>query len=110
MMPWVRALNSPNSTSLLISFIVAEVSGQTVKVKKEKTVNIDMELELTGDSTRMDEDEMANWVIDTQFQKDQTRLKIPEDPVQWTQMQVKYWLQWAIKQFQLVKSTLFYIL
>ncbi|XP_036324535.1 DNA-binding protein Ets97D isoform X1 [Rhagoletis pomonella] len=42
-----------------------------------------------------------NWVLDNKFKKEQTRLKIPEDPNEWTIAQVKHWFQWAIRQFEL---------
>uniref|UniRef100_A0A1A9X3X8 ETS domain-containing protein n=1 Tax=Glossina brevipalpis TaxID=37001 RepID=A0A1A9X3X8_9MUSC len=42
-----------------------------------------------------------NWVLDTEFQKEQARLRIPDNPNDWTVLQVKYWFQWAIKQFDL---------
>lgn len=42
------------------------------------------------------------WIIDTQFRKDQMRLKISDDPREWTVAQVKHWLQWAVRQFNLV--------
>lgn len=43
------------------------------------------------------------WIIDSQFRKDQTRLKISDDPREWTIAQVKHWLQWAVRQFNLVR-------
>lgn len=44
------------------------------------------------------------WIIDSQFRKDQTRLKISDDPREWTIAQVKHWLQWAVRQFNLVRT------
>lgn len=40
-----------------------------------------------------------NWAIDNAFKRDQTRLKIPDNPVEWTRPQVRFWLEWARKQF-----------
>lgn len=48
------------------------------------------------------DDHVINWVLDNKFKKDQARLKIPDDPVEWTSAQVKHWLQWAVRQFNLV--------
>ncbi|XP_011186344.1 DNA-binding protein Ets97D isoform X2 [Zeugodacus cucurbitae] len=42
-----------------------------------------------------------NWVLDNKFKKEQVRLKIPEDPNEWTTVQVKHWFQWAVRQFEL---------
>ncbi|XP_055531408.1 DNA-binding protein Ets97D [Wyeomyia smithii] len=41
------------------------------------------------------------WVCDTNFKRDQQRLNIPDDPVEWTVAQVKHWIQWAVRTFQL---------
>lgn len=45
-----------------------------------------------------------NWVLDNKFKKEQIRLKIPEDPNEWTTVQVKHWFQWAVRQFELVSG------
>ncbi|XP_055587110.1 DNA-binding protein Ets97D-like [Uranotaenia lowii] len=41
------------------------------------------------------------WVCDTNFKRDQQRLNIPDDPIEWTVAQVKHWIQWAVRTFQL---------
>lgn len=41
------------------------------------------------------------WVCDTNFKRDQQRLNIPDDPIEWTVAQVKHWIQWAIRTFAL---------
>lgn len=41
------------------------------------------------------------WMVDYNFKNDQISKQIPDDPVQWNVQQVKYWLQWAIKQFKM---------
>lgn len=46
--------------------------------------------------------EAIKWVIDNQFKKDLTRLRISDDPKEWSIAQVKHWLQWAVRQFNLV--------
>lgn len=55
-----------------------------------------------------DDDEMVDggqsalrWVCDNNFKRDQQRLNIPDDPVEWTVAQVKHWTQWAVRTFQL---------
>ncbi|XP_005176667.1 DNA-binding protein Ets97D-like isoform X1 [Musca domestica] len=45
-----------------------------------------------------------NWVLDSKFRREQTRLKIPDDPNEWTVPQVKYWFQWAMREFQLADA------
>nr|CAD7575829.1 unnamed protein product [Timema californicum] len=65
---------------------------------------------------------VIRWIVDSQFKKDQERLKIPADPHQWAMAHVRYiqviktwvndcavscstlthWLQWAVRQFNLV--------
>lgn len=55
-----------------------------------------------GDSVKSE----PKWVQDYQFQSDLARLKISNDPAEWTVAQVKHWLQYAVRQFNLV-STLF---
>ncbi|XP_076457817.1 GA-binding protein alpha chain-like isoform X2 [Babylonia areolata] len=47
-------------------------------------------------------DNVTRWVIDQNFRRDQDRLKIPYDPVLWTRVHVKHWIQWAVKEFGLV--------
>ncbi|KFB36845.1 AGAP004337-PA-like protein [Anopheles sinensis] len=41
------------------------------------------------------------WVCDHNFKRDQQRLNIPEDPKEWTVAQVKHWIQWAVRTFNL---------
>ncbi|KXJ81620.1 hypothetical protein RP20_CCG018726 [Aedes albopictus] len=61
-----------------------------------------------------DDDEMMGdggqsalrWVCDTNFKRDQQRLNIPDDPLEWTVAQVKHWIQWAVKIFQLTSIKL----
>lgn len=57
-----------------------------------------------GENTKVDtiKDNVIRWIVDTNFKKDQERLKIPDDPSQWTMSHVKHWLQWAVRQFNLV--------
>ncbi|XP_058461955.1 DNA-binding protein Ets97D [Malaya genurostris] len=60
-----------------------------------------------------DDDEMGEggqsalrWVCDTNFKRDQQRLNIPDDPVEWTVAHVKHWIQWAVRTFQLANIKL----
>lgn len=40
-----------------------------------------------------------NWAIDNAFKREQLRLQIPDNPVAWTKPNVRFWLQWAMRQF-----------
>ncbi|XP_011686183.1 PREDICTED: DNA-binding protein Ets97D isoform X2 [Wasmannia auropunctata] len=49
---------------------------------------------------------VIKWMIDAQYKKDQERLKIPNDPKDWSETHVKHWLQWAVRQFNIVSLRL----
>ncbi|XP_063988181.1 DNA-binding protein Ets97D isoform X1 [Diachasmimorpha longicaudata] len=49
---------------------------------------------------------IIRWSVDAQYKQEQERLKIPADPRSWTQTHVKHWLQWAVRQFNLVSLRL----
>ncbi|XP_011881306.1 PREDICTED: DNA-binding protein Ets97D isoform X2 [Vollenhovia emeryi] len=49
---------------------------------------------------------VIKWMIDAQYKKDQERLKIPNDPRDWSETHVKHWLQWAVRQFNIVSLRL----
>ncbi|XP_048516039.1 DNA-binding protein Ets97D isoform X2 [Athalia rosae] len=49
---------------------------------------------------------VIRWMVDAQYKKEQERLKIPADPKDWSQAHVKHWLQWAVRQFNLVSLRL----
>ncbi|CAG5131697.1 unnamed protein product [Candidula unifasciata] len=44
---------------------------------------------------------VTRWIVDQNFRRDQERLKIPFDPAQWSELHVKHWIQWAVKEFRL---------
>lgn len=44
---------------------------------------------------------ITRWIVDQNFRRDQERLKIPFDPMQWTEVHVRHWIQWAVKEFGL---------
>lgn len=50
---------------------------------------------------------VIRWVVDGQFKKDQERLKIPTDPLEWEVAHVRHWFQWAVRQFNLVGVQLY---
>ncbi|XP_008558078.1 DNA-binding protein Ets97D [Microplitis demolitor] len=49
---------------------------------------------------------VIKWMVDVQYKQEQERLKIPADPVEWSQTHVKHWLQWAVRQFNLASIRL----
>lgn len=49
---------------------------------------------------------VIKWMVDAQYKKDQERLKIPTDPKEWSETHVKHWLQWAVRQFNLISLRL----
>lgn len=75
-----------------------EEEAKPKKIKRELA-------ELTPTSASSAKDKPClNWVLDNKFRREQTRLKIPDDPNEWTVPQVKYWFQWAMREFQLVST------
>ncbi|KAL1489438.1 hypothetical protein ABEB36_014333 [Hypothenemus hampei] len=44
---------------------------------------------------------IVQWQVDLQYKKEQDRLRIPLDPAEWTNLHVRHWLQWAVRQFNL---------
>lgn len=44
---------------------------------------------------------VIQWQVDLAYKKEQERLKIPSDPMQWTELHVRHWIQWAVRQFNL---------
>ncbi|XP_046338901.1 GA-binding protein alpha chain-like isoform X1 [Haliotis rufescens] len=44
---------------------------------------------------------VTRWIVDQNFRREQERLKIPFDPVQWSEVHVRHWIQWAVKEFAL---------
>ncbi|KAL3270738.1 hypothetical protein HHI36_021263 [Cryptolaemus montrouzieri] len=44
---------------------------------------------------------VVQWQVDLNFKKEQERLKIPSDPMEWDVTHVRHWLQWAVRHFHL---------
>ncbi|TGZ46377.1 DNA-binding protein Ets97D homolog [Temnothorax longispinosus] len=57
-------------------------------------------------TTQENKRNVIKWMIDAQYKKEQERLKIPNDPRDWSEAHVKHWLQWAVRQFNLVSLRL----
>lgn len=73
-----------------------ETDGSEVENYVEK-----MDEEISSEKEEKDNSPIIRWVVDTNFKRDQARLKIPDDPIEWTTAQVKHWLQYAVRQFNL---------
>ncbi|XP_026740071.1 DNA-binding protein Ets97D isoform X1 [Trichoplusia ni] len=43
----------------------------------------------------------VKWVVDAQF-KSEHRIRIPDDPAEWSVQHVKLWIQWAVRRFNLI--------
>ncbi|KAK2709323.1 DNA-binding protein Ets97D-like isoform X2 [Artemia franciscana] len=48
-----------------------------------------------------EEEIKTRWVEDPLFKAEQERLKMPDDPCEWTREHVQFWLNWAVKRFSL---------
>ncbi|XP_072948539.1 DNA-binding protein Ets97D [Epargyreus clarus] len=44
----------------------------------------------------------VKWVVDSHFRTDHTRVRIPDDPGDWSVQHVKLWIVWAVRQFNLI--------
>ncbi|XP_072375114.1 DNA-binding protein Ets97D-like [Diabrotica undecimpunctata] len=49
---------------------------------------------------------IVQWQVDGNYKKEQERLKIPSDPMEWTALHVRHWVQWAVRQFNLTNIKL----
>ncbi|KAL0858705.1 hypothetical protein ABMA27_011186 [Loxostege sticticalis] len=72
-----------------------EVEESTPQTEEEEETSVDMEAVSGAQS-----ESTVKWVVDTQFKNDH-RVKIPDDPRQWSVQHVKLWIQWAVRQFNL---------
>lgn len=88
----------PNEDVLTTTNPESEITtdGSEVENNVEK-----MDEEASSELEEKDNSPIIRWVVDTNFKRDQARLKIPDDPVEWTTAQVKHWLQYAVRQFNL---------
>ncbi|KAK3107650.1 hypothetical protein FSP39_019170 [Pinctada imbricata] len=44
---------------------------------------------------------VTRWIVDQHFRREQERLRIPFDPVLWSELHVRHWIEWGIKEFKL---------
>lgn len=46
-------------------------------------------------------EQITRWVVSPEYRQEQERLKIPSEPLNWTQDHVQHWIKWAVQQFNL---------
>ncbi|XP_046979822.1 DNA-binding protein Ets97D-like isoform X1 [Schistocerca americana] len=44
---------------------------------------------------------VIRWVVDSNYKREQEKLKIPTDPAEWSVTHVRHWLTWAVRTFNL---------
>lgn len=81
-----------------------ESHDDTEEESKPKKVKRELNESSASTTAAQSEKPCLNWVLDSKFRKEQIRLKIPEDPTDWSVAQVKYWFQWAVREFELVSK------
>uniref|UniRef100_A0A182J6M3 ETS domain-containing protein n=1 Tax=Anopheles atroparvus TaxID=41427 RepID=A0A182J6M3_ANOAO len=85
-------------------FVAGEKSKVYTVIKEEALHFPDHSMDECDESDIELGDEVARslpWVCDYAFKRDQQRLGIPENPADWTVAQVKHWIQWAVRTFNL---------
>ncbi|XP_045465584.1 DNA-binding protein Ets97D isoform X2 [Harmonia axyridis] len=55
----------------------------------------------TGEENSSKSKNIVQWQVDLNFRKEQERLKMPLDPIDWGVIHVRHWLQWAVRHFNL---------
>ncbi|XP_058118755.1 DNA-binding protein Ets97D isoform X1 [Anopheles coustani] len=117
-----EAQETANAVAAIINSVSAEEREKERKKAKEKEFRASEKSQVSAateeeamhfpDNSLDDCDESDNelgseetrslpWVCDHMFKRDQQRLNIPEDPKEWTVAQVKHWIQWAVRTFNL---------
>ncbi|XP_059061094.1 DNA-binding protein Ets97D-like [Achroia grisella] len=73
----------------------AEAETEVETVAEEALIT-----EVESDETCIPHAAAVKWVVDAQFKSDH-RVKVPDDPAQWSVQHVKLWVVWAVRQFNL---------
>ncbi|XP_017142808.1 DNA-binding protein Ets97D [Drosophila miranda] len=94
--PVTAQLSPPDSLSVESSPSVSPVKTESLKRRRIKEECEDEPVEPVKSVKPV-----LNWVLDSKFKREQTRLNIPEVASQWTTAHVSHWLEWAVKQFEL---------
>ncbi|XP_053622193.1 DNA-binding protein Ets97D [Plodia interpunctella] len=66
----------------------------------EDTTNQTEELLTATEEKTVPFAECVKWVVDASFRNDH-RVPVPDDPNLWSVQHVKFWIQWAVRQFRL---------
>ncbi|XP_041373837.1 GA-binding protein alpha chain-like isoform X2 [Gigantopelta aegis] len=85
----------PAKINILDILKTAEELEEDQTVEEVRTVN------QPASQTKDESDNITRWIVDQNFRREQERLKIPYDPFLWSEVHVKHWIQWAIKEFEL---------
>ncbi|XP_022212605.2 DNA-binding protein Ets97D [Drosophila obscura] len=91
-------LSPPDSLSVDGSPSDSPVKTESLKRNRPKDDSEEESVETPVKSLKP----VLNWVLDSKFKREQVRLNIPEVASEWTQAHVSHWLEWAVKQFELV--------
>ncbi|XP_026846568.1 DNA-binding protein Ets97D [Drosophila persimilis] len=94
--PVTAQLSPPDSLSVKSSPTVSPVKTESLKRKRVKEESEEEPVEPVKSVKPV-----LNWVLDSKFKREQTRLNIPEVASEWTTAHVSHWLEWAVKQFEL---------
>lgn len=107
-------INSANAEANAVKVAAQPVAGHVTPTTNGSVARVVSKIESpTIIDDEDDDDDMGDggqsalrWVCDTNFKRDQQRHNIPDDPVEWTVLNVKHWIQWAIRTFQLTSIKL----
>ncbi|XP_001357956.3 DNA-binding protein Ets97D [Drosophila pseudoobscura] len=94
--PVTAQLSPPDSLSVKSSPTLSPVKTESLKRKRVKEESEEEPVEPVKSVKPV-----LNWVLDSKFKREQTRLNIPEVASEWTTAHVSHWLEWAVKQFEL---------
>jgi GA-binding protein transcription factor alpha len=50
-------------------------------------------------AAQQQQETVTRWVVCSNFRKEQERLNIPTDPMQWQRAHVSHWIKWVIREF-----------
>ncbi|KAL4228676.1 hypothetical protein ACF0H5_011721 [Mactra antiquata] len=75
-----------------------EVESNTIEQNTTTNVPAATKVVVPAEET----ENITRWIVDQNFRREQERLKIPFDPMQWSQMHVKHWINWAVNEFKLL--------
>ncbi|ETN62145.1 DNA-binding protein D-ELG [Anopheles darlingi] len=93
----VPKLDDPDPVTLEATKLMHHIKEEAVSLNEHSMDDFDDSDLDGGDEGTGD----LRWVCDPTFKRDQQRLNIPNDPKEWSVAQVKHWIQWAVRTFNL---------